>query len=412
MQCYIRAGAFAVALAALALIPAHARAGNRYVSRRGGNDGSVCSAASAPCKTIARALAVAESGDTINVAGENHRVSLRFDTPTTLALVGGWDSTFTTRDPANTPTVLKAKSRKYATGAKDKRVCVMVAEAGEAIDLTFDGFVITGGKAQAVGAVMGDPSFPLAQDGGGGLHAHAAGGTIALTVRQSAITRNKSVVIAGGGLFVGASRGGNADVTIDRTTISDNEVDYAGGIEAVAAQFFAEPPTSVHVTVVNSIITANHTEGAAAIFVLGYGGQAVLDLQNSTVTANSGEAGPGEDPEGAIVLNRAVANLRNTILWGNALAPAAPGADLLVGDAAVANLDHSDVGDAAPVTGGAINDVGGSVSVDPQLSGLHLGNGSPLIDAGTCTGAPSVDVEGDPRPSGATCDIGADEFVP
>jgi len=386
-------------------------AANRYVSRRGGNDGSACAVASAPCKTIARALAVAQSGDTINVAGEKHRVSLRFDTSTTLALVGGWDPTFATRDPVNRPTVLKGKARKYGTGISDKRVCTIVAELGEAIDLSFDGFAITGGKARATGDVLGDPHFPLNQDGGGGVYAHAAGGTIALTVLRSVITHNKSSVVAGGGLFVGASRGGSAEVTLDRTEISDNQVDYAGGIEAVAAQTGSDPPTSVHVTVVNSIITGNRTEGAAAIFMLGYGGQAVLDLKDSTVTANSNEPEPDEDGEGAIVLNRAVANLTNTVLWGNSLQPAAPGADLQGGDVAVANLDHSDVGDAASIFGGVVNDLGGSVSVNPQLLGFHLASGSPLIDAGACTGA-VTDFEGDPRPSGAGCDIGADEFVP
>jgi hypothetical protein len=38
--------------------------------------------------------------------------------------------------------------------------------------------------------------------------------------------------------------------------------------------------------------------------------------------------------------------------------------------------------------------------------------GSPAIDTGTCTGAPSPDFEGDPRPTGSGCDMGADEFVP
>ena len=41
----------------------------------------------------------------------------------------------------------------------------------------------------------------------------------------------------------------------------------------------------------------------------------------------------------------------------------------------------------------------------------HLGAASPAIDAGACGGAPLVDIDGDNRPSGATCDIGADEFL-
>ena len=49
--------------------------------------------------------------------------------------------------------------------------------------------------------------------------------------------------------------------------------------------------------------------------------------------------------------------------------------------------------------------------VNPGLN-FHLTAGSPCIDTGTCTGAPTTDFEGDPRPTGASCDMGADEFVP
>ena len=43
---------------------------------------------------------------------------------------------------------------------------------------------------------------------------------------------------------------------------------------------------------------------------------------------------------------------------------------------------------------------------------VHLSAGSPAIDSGTRTGAPVTDFEGDPRPTGGGCDMGADEFVP
>ena len=65
------------------------------------------------------------------------------------------------------------------------------------------------------------------------------------------------------------------------------------------------------------------------------------------------------------------------------------------------------------IPGGVLVDGGGNLSVDPMLDAqLELTAGSPMIDAGTCTGAPGIDFDGDPRPSGANCDIGADEFVP
>jgi len=75
-------------------------------------------------------------------------------------------------------------------------------------------------------------------------------------------------------------------------------------------------------------------------------------------------------------------------------------------------LDHSDVGDQS----GPVTDLGGNISSDPLFvaapANIHLSPASPCIDTGTCTGAPVTDFEGDSRPSGAGCDMGADEFVP
>ncbi len=61
----------------------------------------------------------------------------------------------------------------------------------------------------------------------------------------------------------------------------------------------------------------------------------------------------------------------------------------------------------------SIAPLGGNINADPRLTAdLHLRADSPAIDAGTCTGAPATDFDGDTRPAGTTCDIGADEFVP
>lgn len=53
-----------------------------------------------------------------------------------------------------------------------------------------------------------------------------------------------------------------------------------------------------------------------------------------------------------------------------------------------------------------------NVNVPPGLvapGDVHLAAGSDLVDAGSCPDAPAVDVDGEPRPLGAGCEIGADE---
>ena len=135
-----------------------------------------------------------------------------------------------------------------------------------------------------------------------------------------------------------------------------------------------------------------------------------VSLTNATVTGNRGAVFGGVRVS---PVNNATVNLKNTILWGNR-APGT-GADLRMEGTAVVNADHSDIGDRLTVSG-TFNDLGGNIDADPRVKGprrdVHLTPGSPAIDTGTCTGAPTTDFEGDPRPSGAGCDIGADEFVP
>jgi hypothetical protein len=50
------------------------------------------------------------------------------------------------------------------------------------------------------------------------------------------------------------------------------------------------------------------------------------------------------------------------------------------------------------------------IFVSPPTFDLHLAANSLAVDHGTATGAPADDFEGNPRPSGAGCDIGAYEF--
>jgi hypothetical protein len=56
--------------------------------------------------------------------------------------------------------------------------------------------------------------------------------------------------------------------------------------------------------------------------------------------------------------------------------------------------------------------VGANINEDPMNGpGFHLTAGSKCIDAGTATGAPAVDFEGEARPQGLAVDIGPDEAM-
>lgn len=135
-----------------------------------------------------------------------------------------------------------------------------------------------------------------------------------------------------------------------------------------------------------------------------------------TVTKNRSGVGklfgpPNEINGGFSMGGMLTANLTNSIVWGNVVPTEDVGADLYMDDPGITlNQDHCDVGD-PEIEEGTFNDLGGNVSVDPLLKGVALLATSPGINAGTCEGGPPTDFEGDPRPSGADCDIGADEFV-
>lgn len=98
-------------------------------------------------------------------------------------------------------------------------------------------------------------------------------------------------------------------------------------------------------------------------------------------------------------------------------------------NSATGNLVYGNKGGAAGSTndtqyggncafGNSIKLASGSLGfVNPPPGGLdfHLTASSPasIIDAGgDCTGLVTVDIDGDPRPNGLACDIGADELAP
>jgi hypothetical protein len=88
----------------------------------------------------------------------------------------------------------------------------------------------------------------------------------------------------------------------------------------------------------------------------------------------------------------------NNALW-------APNGGTLYFDEGTTSLTLADIN--------ALMGAGANINVDPLLDAtFHIPLTSPCRNAGTATGAPAFDFDGDTRPQEMIYDIGADEYVP
>lgn len=430
-------------------------AADRFVSTGGSDATNDCLAAASPCRTLGHALAQAASGDAVKLAvGRYEESTALVDSTTTLTLSGGWSADFATRDPVRAPSMLQG------TGAEVGSLDLQ-AGAGDVIDVTLDGLVFTRNRgfygavrvwtlvdgAAHLSVVGSTITGNLAGQFGaynygatGGLSVYASGtSTVDLELTDSLISKNTG---ESGPIRLSAADASTVQVLLSRCVVERNRAFAGAGLNAVSTGgtltvvlvdsalrrnkanlpalspgrggglFATGGPTLV--TLTNSIVSRNRANKGGGIVA---NGSARVELLNATVAHN---IAPGRDTAndfgvggGMHVDSDATVRLTNAILWKN---KAYSARDLFMGNFGtllVVDADHSDVGDRV-ILGGTFNDLGGNIDADPRTAGTdeRLLAGSPAIDTGTCTGAPATDFEGDPRPTGAGCDMGADEFVP
>ena len=250
-------------------------------------------------------------------------------------------------------------------------------------------------------------------------------------MRNTTITKNRDGY-GGAGASLWATDDSSLDATLENVRILKNRSANGAGGLLVISPGYDGPGGTVTARLVNCLVVENqgsHEGGGIQVDNVGTPGSTVaVDIIASTITRNSVRGGrftPGSLQAGgggiwAFGRGPVLVTLVDTVLSGNRLRGTAIGADLYnftrpgepVATGLVVNANHNLLGELI-FQGGTLNDLGGNLAGAPALdSSYHLQPGSPLIDTGTCVGAPPADFDGDTRPTGAGCDIGADEATP
>jgi hypothetical protein len=304
--------------------------------------------------------------------------------------------------------------------------------ATNGIDIDLRDSVISGNTATGSGGnvarAIDDGPFGrglLAGSVVGGAYLVADGGNV--SIERSTITANTAGAFAG---VVAATRGADASLTIDRTTISNNNATggYGGG------GYLASTYEAV---LTNSTVSGNtaNQEAGGLVVVTGSGSElrgqtptpvyGQTRIEFSTITANTS----GTDFGGLYLASNGSQTINGSVISGNS-APANP--DLGIGTGGPrgpaggsADVTFSLIG-IDPTTGTLNKDATSTAltGADPLIGPLadnggptqtHLpGSGSPVVDAipsstGGCGTTVNADQRGQPRPSGAGCDLGAVE---
>ena len=387
-------------------VPADA-ATTLFVSGSMGSDNNPCSAIG-PCKTISRALSLAGSGATIEVAGTvDDAVSV-----STTVTIEQW--------PGRAPAVVDA------TGL---RKSVFAVSSGASV--TLEGLTVTGGAAEGGGLSNNGGSVTVTDTTISGNTTGGAelGGGIAnsgtLTVSDTSIAGNRASGIfpQGGGLY----NDGGA-VTVTDTTITGNTLG-----EGVPAQGAGVYSTGGILTVTDTTITGNTGTGqlqGSGVFLDTGASATITDAtitDNTTTVTTTGGAG---------VFDRGTLTLGATIVAGNSnngttdncrIPPSPPpvfGSPLPPPESVGYNLTDDTTGTAC----GFLRSTD-TVNVAPDLGPLAP-NGGPTETMLPASGSPAVgvipqsttlngvvvcgpgafDERGAPRPSpGPKCSIGATE---
>ncbi|HOA99991.1 MAG TPA: Ig-like domain repeat protein [Casimicrobium huifangae] len=350
---------------------------------------------------------------TIRVAQGTYNEKVTFPPARQFALRGGWAQDFSSRSgDASTTTITMPVPG----------IAVVKANAGQNVSVTLDGFRITGGGGGNYEIGIG---VTTAANGGGvvdltldnclidnnsaghgygtgvGAQAHGTGSVLNLTLNRTRVMHNTITFYAGAGLYLSADNAAVLNAQLTNTLVARNTSMYGAGfyVAAAAPDGYGGSinPGTVNLSLLNSTVTANHAF-QYSYYGGGYGGGMSVDGLIGNVNITS----------------------KNSIVYGNtATNPAATdfyldhrAAGQLIIDATFCDIGtiYNEPASPATVTLGTGTISSDPLFVSPAADNFRPQGGSPVVDTGTASGAPSVDLDGSARPVGPGIDMGAYEI--
>lgn len=441
----------AVILVALCLPPAAALAATCRVTTAGTSAGTGTWASPMDLQT---ALATSTCTEIWVAAGvytptvANGVRGISFNIEPGVAAYGGFAGTETARsqrDPAANVTILSGDlngddGANFANNGDNSYHVVTMGGGGTPVTAAtvLDGFTIRGGNADG-------SAFPA--NAGGGLYCNGVGnGNQCSPTLGKLIFSGNNASYGGGALYDNGYNQGTSSPTLRDIAFRDNHGGTVGGAMYNDGTNGTSSPNLNNVTFSN-----NSAANGGAMMNDGNGGTSSPSMGNITFSGNSADnvggamfnrgvnGGTSSPGMGNVTFsgNRAsyggaLANdgfngnsqpaLVNVILWGNTLSIPGGNSQEIYNVNATPIIVHSIVqgsGGSGSWDSSLGTDGGNNLDTDPVLGALAdnggttptllPGAGSAAIDAGTCSGAPSADQRGVPRPQGGNCDIGAVE---
>ena len=275
-------------------------------------------------------------------------------------------------------TIINASGANNLTVRRDTGGDYVVFDVNAGIVVSLQGLTVSNGRAGFGGGVRSAGNLTITECAitantslGNGAGVVNNGGT--LTINRSTISGNTAL----DGAVVNQGVGGGATATLTNSTISGNTAtNVIGGIANVN---FGGPAISL--TLLNCTVTGNTSPSVGGIRTGDQGGPATTTLKN-TIVANNSLSNLFKSGTNASVVSQ-----------GNNLA-SDNGAGLLTGPGDLINTN--------PLLS-ALGSNGGPTQTHALLPG------SPAINAGTNTDAPTTDQRGIARPQQTVADIGAFE---